>query len=278
MVKAALMFLLLAAGALGAGEKAVGFVLKVQGEWLIDGQTVKQAGGSVPANATIDLPPQTSFRSGQSWQISIVLLNDKLLKYSCDSFDSCRKVLPAHAPSSLTDASPLLDRVRTAIGRLLTSDPDRYVPAISRGAVGPKQRLQDAVLRLSDGRLDVREWFDGVAPGQYALTLDYIGRDESSRSPVELAFEWGNGSQQSIAAPKVLRTGLYLARVYDAAGAPISRDTWLAVFDSSGFAAASAAFREDRQAAAGWRSQDPEAAETFLRACLDALAQPYGPR
>jgi hypothetical protein len=271
MVKGCVALLIFAAAGWGATENAVGFVLEVHGQWLINGKPVTQGGGSIPPNATIDLPPQTNFRSGQTWRICIVLLNNSLLKYSCNSYDSCRKVLPAHAPASLTEPSPLLERIRTAIGRLISSDPDRYVPAISRGPAEPNQHLHDTVLPLNGDRLELRDWFAGVKPGEYALTFEYIGWDGASRPPVDLAFKWGASPPAGIAAPKLL-PGLYRVRIYDSAGESVSPDAWVAIVDAAAFSRASAAFRDDRRAAEAWQSQDPEAAETFLRACLDNLA------
>jgi hypothetical protein len=262
------------ASLLRAAEQPIGFVLRVDGsDWLINGQPVKQAGGSVPAGATIDLSPKADFKSGKTWTLTIIRLDNQPMVLTCNSFETCKKVLPAHAPGSVTPASSLFRRVEDAVSRLLSLNPDRYVPAISRGGGASAQLLPDTVLSLEKGGVDVLEWFDKVPAGRYSLTFDYIGRGGESRKPEIVTFDWTPGPPGFLATPK-LQPGLYAASLHHGPpdGRRASEDAWVLISTPDRFAARAATFREAAAEAGKWQEQDRRGAEIFRRAVLDDLA------
>jgi hypothetical protein len=255
--------------------KQIGFVLEMQGDWLINGSPIRNAGESVPADGAITLSPQTDFRSAQKQKITIVLLNNEIKGGECSSFTECKKLQPIRLPTSLTPPSSVLKRMKQAVAYLLSLDPERYASAISRGAGAPN-KLHDAVLLINQRQISIADWFREVEPGYYALTFVDIGRGGQSRAPVTLNLNWSGGTPASIAA-KDLGAGLYAVRVFPAdsrANQPISQDAWVLLSSDDQFDKNSGIYHENVELTRQWQNVDAGAVQTFLRACLDQLAAP----
>jgi hypothetical protein len=271
----ALLLVLAFCKTLPAREKHIGFVLEILGEWLVDGRQIEHAGEGLPAGATVTLSPKANFRSGDEWRVTIILLNNEARSCTCNSFESCKKCQPIQLPTSLTPSSSLGERLHQAVARLLSLDPERYVPAISREAGGPPPRLHDGVLLLDKGRIAIADWFRDIEPGSYALTFVYIGRDGESRTPAVLTLDWNAGAPP-LPAPG-LRPGLYVVRMFPARSAPtqaLSQDAWILLASADQFESQAVAYREHVELTRHWENVAAVAVQTFLRACLDQLAAP----
>jgi hypothetical protein len=258
-----------------AETRQIGFVLEMQGDWLINGSPIRNIGESLPAGGAITLSPQTNFPSAQKEKITIVLLNNESITRECNSFTDCKALQPIPLPTSLAPPSSVLKRIHQVVAYLLSLDPERYASAISRGAGAPK-KLHDAVLLLNQRQISVADWFREIEPGSYALTFVDIGRGGHSRAPVTMNLNWGRGTLASNAA-KDLGPGLYAVRVFPAdsgANRPISQDVWVLLSSGDQFDKNSGIYRENVELTRQWQNVDVDAVQTFLRACLDQLAAP----
>jgi len=259
-----------------AREKPIGFVLEMQGEWLVNDRQIAHAGESLPPGAIVALSPKVNFRSGDKWKLTIILLNNTSRSCACHSFQSCKQCQPIQLPVSLTTSSPLEERIHQAVMRLLSLDPDRYVPTISRETGGLPQKLRDGVLLLNKGQIAIADWFRNLEPGSYALTFVYIGRDGESRHPVVLTLDSNAGTPSAIPAQD-LRPGLYQVRVFPARSTvrqAISQDAWVLLSSADQFEKNSVAYRDDVELTRHWENVSAGAVQAFLRACLDQLAAP----
>jgi hypothetical protein len=230
------------------------------------------------ASAVISLSPATDFRSGHDLALTVVLLNGRAVPLRCNSFESCRKILPYTLPDTLAEHSPVLQRLERAVARLLLRDPERYISPLSRGG-GPPQKLKEDVLRLDDGRLFIGDWFEHVEPGAYSLVLVDIGRDNHPGNPAVLRFAWAGNPAASIEA-KDLTPGLYAAQLLPAGSVlnqPVSLDAWVLVAAPNTLEKAAAAYRSCTASVASWTQIEPSEMQNFLRACLDQIALPVPP-
>jgi hypothetical protein len=273
------LFILAFSQVIHAETKQVGFVLQMQGVWLINGSPIPSLGAGLPAGGVVTLSPQTNFRSDQKWLITIVLLNNEIIPpkpNECNSFTSCKALQPIHLPTSLVPSSTVSARIQKAVAHLLSLYPERYAPTISRAAGPVPEKLHDAVLLLNQHQISIADWFHEIEPGAYALTFVDIGRRGRSQAPVTVNFHWNGGKPASIAAND-LDPGLYVVRVFpedSEADLPISQDTWVLLSSGDQFDKSSEIYHDSVERTRHWKNVDSGAVQTFLHACLDQLAAP----
>lgn len=256
-------------------EKQIGFVLEMNGEWLVNGKPIQKAGERLPAGGLVALSPKATFPVKDPWKITIILLNNAPLPYSCATFQECKSLRPITLPASLSSSS-FSERLNQAVSWLLSLNPDRYVPAHVRDGPEVPQKLKDGVLEFDKSRIVLGASFQDFEPGSYVLTFVYIGRKEESKNPVELDVDWVPGRVPFVPAED-LTPGLYAVRVFRGHSArtqPVSQDAWILLSDSDQFPKSSKAFRNAAEATRQWNNTSAVDAQTFLRLCLDNLADP----
>ena len=262
-----LFFLFSFANAFGQ-EKQIGFVLEMNGEWLVNGKPIHGAGERLPPGGVVAPSKVATFPV----KITIILLDNTPLPYSCATFQECRSIPPL--PASLS-ASTFSERLNQAASWLLSRNPDRYyVPAFVRSEV--PQKLKDGVWELDKSRIVLGTSFQDFKPGSYVLTFVYIGRKEESKNPAELHVDWIPG-QASFLPAEDFTPGLYVVRVFKGNSAltqPVSQDAWILLSDSAQFPKSSSAFRDAAEATRQWNKVGAVDAQRFLRLCLDSLADP----
>lgn len=123
----------------------VGFVLEMKGDWLVNGKSIKGPGQGLPPGAVIEHNSKIKIRSGEELRITVVLLNNQSIPRTCNSVESCEKA-QFNLPKSLIPESPFSERLSAARMRLLSRDPERYVPGLARSGDFKSAKLKDRVL------------------------------------------------------------------------------------------------------------------------------------
>ena len=170
---ASLVLLLLITRPVQSADDA-GFVLNVQGTWLINGSDTKLENFR-------RVPPGSVIVFGGEYvpsydEIEIALTNGTLVERQCRSADECDQPIKIIAGHEQDD--PVMIRL---LGPSLDDFHD-YVTAISRGLTEPKE----VVLKLDKGTLDVRPLLEGEPAGSYVLEFK---RRSAAHRPVAPFFE-----------------------------------------------------------------------------------------
>jgi hypothetical protein len=258
---------------LAAGREKIGFVLDLNGTWFADGSPVRK-GQAVEAGAIVSLSPQTRFDSGEIWNITIILLSNKLVKRSCSTFDTCHSPLPL--PSSMNQSPPALARMWDAVSRLIFAQPDRYASTIARGQEQQGIALPDAVVKLEAGRVLLTPVLKDVPARHLLLRVQRYMETNNSADVRMIPLDWRPGQTASVNAAG-LSPGIYKLRLFDAdqpLGQPISEVAWILLETSARYQSSFNEFEQASSLTRDWEaevtSQDKRA---FLRACLDHLAK-----
>ena len=175
------------------------------------------------------------------------------------------------------EESTLVSRILAEAKRAFSEHPDRYVPTITRGAGGS---LQEAVVRLKDGHLEVAPAFQSMKKGSYLLRIR-SPKDEaepiSGGALEQLAFEWDPEHPVPLAVGN-LRPGVYvlsLLRTHSEDHEPTGDQSWILATGAADFEKAAASFQQAKQTVSQWPEvvQQGEA-RGFLRAYLDLASRP----
>ena len=248
----------------------VGFVLSIDGPWLVHNRAIRQ-GETVPAGVRVLLAAGTTFDPGRSYWIDIVLLDSSHKSLRCSSAQACRTGLLM--PGSVVPQSSFGTRLADAFSRIF-STPERYVGLMSRGSEGPRGQFVDGVAKLDGGRLQMSPFLRGLPAGGYRLQVEPASPDSRTESPLPpLEIAWDR-SAASGAIPATIAPDLYrmtLARADDPAFGPF--ESWILVAPAATFDATAAAYDEAMRAVRGWdRNVPPKDVAMFRHAFLAQLA------
>lgn len=258
-----------------AQQSAIGFVLDLRGDWVADGEPL-QKGQAVQAASRIALASKSaSPKVGESC-ITITLLDSHVVGCPCGVGKSCGE--PFALPASLTKIAPLRERIIEAAMRLFARQPDRFVPALSRG-VSQDVSLQDGVAKLNGRQVTFGSLLDCKA-GSYIIEFQSLipghGSTEES-SVVESPFEC-RGPNSLAVSPKRLAAGLYEVSLLSRTS-PKSDviSAWLLLASSETYAESVDSFSQAKALTGEWDGTVAEdAVTTFLRAYLYSLATSSG--
>lgn len=269
------LILLVSAGALlliaaSRAQEKIGYVLDVKGMWSLDNnpsQRLSRA-AALPAEGVIRL--RASSGVGANYIVIANLSGEVIKKRECYGPENCQEVV---LPRSVGRSISFLSRVYTRIMDRVFSQPDRYRAAISRGAGG---EMQEAVVMLTAGKVNLGSAFTKMGRGKYLLRLESPG-GEKQETVRPLEFEWNPAVEPSLVELNGIKEGLYRLSLLDARDGQSlggGMDAWILVCEPETYEKVSSDFREVSKQTAAWESKVSRATiRSFLRAYLDELAE-----
>ena len=251
----------------------IGVVLKLKGKWLLNEKAVV-AGEKLPAGGKIYHAPSKRDESPPFDYISVVFFDGTIESRSWDKVQSWND--PIQLPTARKEAAPSRwSRIVNAVMGVFPGHPEKYTQMSVRG---PATDIQDAVVDLNNGQLDLGPAFKHLKKGEYLIALEPI---RQTKAPIEGAtskpvrFDWDPNQSPALQVDGI-RPGLYSLRIQTAQSKDLSGDrseAWTLVSEHARYEATAAAFQECITLTEKWTSEAPaDAARSFRRAYLDSLA------
>lgn len=268
-----LSFILLPIPLLDAKESPpenIGLVLKVKGEWLLDGKPVG-AGETLPAGGKIFHSPKEGGESSSFDYITIVLFSGKLESRSWDKTETWNDPIPL--PSATKEVPSPWKRIVAAVMGVFPGHPEKYAQMSVRGGTAD---LRDAVVNFNDGQVNLEPAFKHMKKGTYLLLFQPIhGTPESNEQDAlkPAPFNWVPGAPLLLRVDG-LRPGLYelSLRSVQSEDQLTAAKAWVLVADNVRYEKIAAAFEQGTTLTQQWGKEAPaDAAHSFLRAYLDSL-------
>jgi hypothetical protein len=249
-----------------AQQPPIGFVLKLDGVWLVDGQPLG-IGQQVRAGATLRLSPASPVGAARSFLI--ILANSQPFPALCLTEQACRAGITL--PASLNESASLLSRIADAFN-LIFKEPNRYVSALSRGEPGGGARVPDGVVRLQAGALDLAPLFQNIGSGTFVMRLRSLPHANGPSRTTTITVNAAQ-SKSPVAAAGLL-PGLYEVSLMTAPDADTASDTsWWLLDAPPHYDISRAAFDETAKVIASWGElASNRDKQLLLRACLDQIA------
>jgi hypothetical protein len=259
---------------LGAKESVpenVGLVLKVKGEWFLNGKAVV-AGEALPAGGKIFHAPKKGDESSLD-QVTVVLFDGKLESRSWEKAETWND--PIQLPAATKDVPSPWKRIVAAVMGVFPGHPEKYTQMSVRGSAAD---LRDAVVELKDGQVNLTPAFKHMTKGTYLLSFQPRDVTKESRGQSALKpalFDWDPNEPLPLRV-NGLRPGLYYLSLLSAQSEdPQIRGAkaWVLVSDDARFEQTATAFQQGVALTEQWGQEAPaDAARSFLRAYLDSLA------
>lgn len=243
----------------------IGYVFEVNGEWVLNGQSrsLTQA-DSVLAGGTITFRRDTF---GSSY-IFIADLTGRIIRsMRCDREDCSR---PIPLPKSDAGHPSGLGRVFSAVMSFWRRSPEDYYTKIPRaGGI-----LEESVVTLKDGRVDLSSVFKNKTAGSYLLRIVSKGRPRQ-QGLKEVVFDWDRTGQSRLPLPTI-KAGLYeiqLLSLQDRERLEPGEEVWVLILPpGKSFNVASDQFKKVVADTAQWNAHElEESRRSFLRAYLGYL-------
>ncbi len=271
MEHCAVLFLIILGASLVFAEEDVPIVASVGGHWYALGNPsndLKKRDLLIPGDKIVVRAPFSS-----DDYIVILDSNYKIIQARCDSPGECDH--PLSVPSSSATG---LNRTLQMAAALWRRHPGRY-----ESLVNPKgATLQDAVLRLDKGQLDLSPAFRDKEPGNYLLRLQQIGVLSHSRTRTEpLKYTWSPKNPDSLSVFGIA-PGLYdlvlLEPVEDGQEPmPSGQRCWVLIQSPRNYTPAARQYAQALSTTNQWaKTVRPDFIREFLRACLDEIASQTG--
>ncbi len=232
---------------------AIGFVLHMNGGWMLeDSQQRKELkpGDDLPAGATCrpvgneDSELTVAFYDGET--VTLVRVDKLPEKPGTSSFN----------------------RITLAAKRHF-----QVVHAVSRG-----DELRDGVIKIDDGQADLSGIFQNMRADRYLVRLRRIGAEaaapEPLPSPMTITWDPARPSQVTLGT---VEAGLYKFSLLDAHSEghePTGTEAAVLVSTPGDYRRLAASFQEAIDLTKRWKGVKPDAIRSFLRAYLEALAEP----
>lgn len=269
--RAAALLAAVAAAPLVAADDA-GYVLAVEGQWLLRGSDRALAvGAALPADAVL---VARSAAAGDRIVVVAARSGAVLLSHQCGSAEACRQPIRLQAAADSGARALLGDLMRAVMARL-EGDPDRYVATLTRGLA----RLGDAVLAWQDGSVNLAPVLQQVAAGDWLVglsRLDCAGRPQCTESlgPALLAWRPGSTALVPVAGGEPGLYELTLRRRPAGERPELIRRAWVLVAGPAEHAAKAEQFAAAQRLTEGWGDAvDHGPRQGFLRALLDEMSR-----
>lgn len=269
------VFLFLFSSASAAwGKEVAGIVTSVSGTWLVDGIKLYR-GQRLPVGALIKAKEPNPKYS----RVVILLLDHTEISRTCNRQGRCGEPikLPDEVNSqSLKSAGPgapsFWARFVIAMNSFRARRP-RYRKTLARGGGS----LEDAVVRLDKGQIDLQPVLSNIDAQSFLLTIMTI-TDETDTTPTRkiverLPLRWDGKGQAVISVPDI-KPGLYqvdFAKPAKEESSPTD-NVWILIVESSQFQKVSSEYLKARALTDNWEGPTEPNASTFLRAFLETLA------
>jgi len=250
----------------------VGLVLKLKGEWLLNGKTIAP-GQRLPAGGKIYHAQLKPNEAAPKDYISVVFFNGTIETRSWDDTESWNN--PIQLPRAPKEAPSRWNQIVNAVMGVFPGHPEKYTQMSVRG---PTTDLQDAVVELNNGQLDLRAVLRNLNQGQYRIVFQPI-QDKSTLgkgvTAKPIVFDW-NSNTGALLRTQEIQPGLYRLRIENARstdmiGSPL--EAWILVSNHAQYQSTATAFEECISLTKQWAAKLPgDAARSFCRAYLDSLA------
>jgi hypothetical protein len=249
----------------------VGLVLKVKGEWLLNGKPVA-AGETLPAAGKIFRSPKKGDESSFDY-ITVVLFSGKLESRSWDQTETWND--PIQLPAATKEIPSPWRRIVTAVMGVFPGHPEKYTQMSVRGSAAD---LRDAVVELKDGQVNLAPAFRHMQKGTYLLLFQPAKGATASREQATLKpalFNWDPSAPSPLRVDG-LRPGLYDLSLQSEQSEDhqfTGANAWVLVSDIVRYDKTATAFQQGIVLTQQWGKEGPaDAARSFLRAYLDSLA------
>jgi hypothetical protein len=253
----------------------VGFVLDIDGKWFLDGKLPQRIlrGQSLPAKGTIRI----QLPKAKSNKIEVILLNGERISRRCNKPEACNQ--PILLPEVIKSRSSTVDRVVVAVKEVFTSYPEKFVATLSK----EKNGLQDAVIKLENGQVDLSPVFKNMEKDLYLLRFQKVVLDDKldpGVAPDPINFNWESGRSSSVSV-NGLKPGLYKLKLLETTHKehePID-EAWILVSEPEKHERVFTFFQGAIELTEQWSRDglEPELIRSFLHAYLASLAEPQSP-
>lgn len=238
-------------------QKNVGYVLDIEGNWVLNGSNALSQGEKLPAAGSIRLNSSSRFN-----RIVIADLRGAvIIKRDC-AVDNCSRAfsLPRQPPPS-----SMLDTAFNTVMEMIWGSPNRYSAHRSRSG-----ELSDGVLKLNGEKVD----FSSVLTnqGEQFLRWQIVAQNKDDNKtwsqPIKL-------DKTATVSASDLKPGLYVFELVRRLGdnyEPTS-SAWILVAGDADYEKARTSFEQSKQLTEKWsKTVKPETIRLYLQAKLDDLA------
>lgn len=262
--------LLWASSVYGVFVDPVGFVLDIRGSWHLNGDRSQQVykGSSLPAGGLLTF-------GGDHQSAAYVNIADQtgklIISKRCGNTGACSVRLPNAPPAN----DSLVGRVFRGIMDLWRGEPGKYGVFKSQGN---NEELQEAVLKLAEGKVDLSLVLIGLKKGSFVLDFKPLSvpGEPTSRSRIgPLTLDWDPQKPASLSIPN-LQPGLYEIRQLEEGSLEPSgpgTEAWVLVANPTDYEKLRSCFSRAQAVTKEWgTSVKPNTVRSFLRGDLDYLA------
>ncbi len=251
-------------------EMNVGFVLDITGTWTVeDMKDPLRKGQALPANRKI----RPLLGKAKAPTITIIPLDGSpAIVRNCKRAEECTEPIELH---NRQEEVSTLRKILSAMQQLVAQDPERYTRTDSRG----RGTLCEAVLRVSDNRIDFGPVFTQMDAGMYKVSLESLHSEGNSHPETlsatpPLSIDW-NPQSPSPTTVTNLSSGLYRLTLLEAAGTEYETtdtDAWVFLSDTTKYERQATAFRDLEHLTQQWgEGVSTSTRRSFLRAGLESL-------
>lgn len=235
-----------------------GIVIGQSGDWTVGGRQL---------NLTETVPANTIVQGPDGGKLLVWFIGRPLTSLSCNAKD-CTMTVKPNPPVSTGSSTKLSARVHA----LFEEQPSRYITAASRGL---EPELKEAVVPLSDSRIDISASLADFPSAAYWVRLEPIGA-EAGKPMDPQPVSWISGKSALISSLNV-KPGVYVLELTEQTGEPAGSEAWILLSDARGYRTALGAFRDTVSTVAMWPQEADSAIErAVLRASLESLAEEDG--
>lgn len=239
-------------------QKYVGYVLDIEGNWVLNGSNTLSQGEKLPAAGLIRLNSPSRFN-----RIVIANLRGEIIISRNCSVDNCSRAfsLPRQAPPS-----SMLNTAFDTVMEMIWGSPDRYSAHRSRSG-----ELSDGVLKLSGEKIDFSSILNDQ--GEQYLRWQVVSQNKDDCNmwspPIKL-------DKTAIVSTSDLKPGLYMFELMRRMGSNYETmsSAWVLVAGESDYENKSSSFQQAKKLTEKWgENVKPETVRLFLQAKLDDLAK-----
>ena len=255
-------------------HESIGYVFDSTGDWMQDGaRFAHKSGDPVYEGAVITLDTAGKQAPPKTAGIVIILFSGKR---EARSFEQpANFATPIVLPRSLGKQKSRTERLLRAMGGLFSAHSEKYLITTVRGP--GSLRLNEAVVKLDDGQIDLAPVFTDAPLGKYLVRLHFVGAEasrEGNAMPQSLGFDWKPGSKQRVAIPG-LQPGLWrISLLQPEDKRPLGVDAWALICAPGKYEKVAGSFDQVVALSKKWGEKvDSGEVQSFLRAALDVLAQ-----
>jgi hypothetical protein len=245
----------------------VGRVLDVSEEWrqIENGRDVGKVQRGQGIESGNILRPRTD-----RGRVVIHLRNDRVITCEANELKEC-------GPFVLSRQSSVLGRFFGAISILISPWSGDIVPVITRPPGDHQGLLQEAVVEIDGGKLDLSPAFERMRAGHYFVRVVRMNGDSVDRRLDQVEVKWESDLSLRLSVPE-MAPGLYRLLLLDETRdhEPAGAQAWILVSDPKRFQKNSSEFHQALIWTRQWSERSgPNAQQVFLRSYLNYLIQPH---